>query len=85
MSKYSKILSELDISADLVYNTHAKKVVDQFYSEDEKETASKQPKQKTKEREGRRSEPTEKHAKPRVDESKENTAEEARRKDWDIH
>ena len=86
MSKYSKILSELDISADLVYNTHAKKVVDQFYSEDEKETASKQPKQKTKkEQEGRRSEPTEKHAKPRVDESKEKTAEEARRKDWDIY
>ena len=47
MSKHSKILSELDISADLVYNTHAKKVVEQFYSEDEKETASRQPKQKT--------------------------------------
>ena len=68
LSKYSKILSELDISADLVYKTHAKKVVDQFYSEDEKETASRQPKRKTKnEQEGRRSEPTEKHAKPRVD------------------
>ena len=86
LSKYSKILSELVISGDLVYNTHAKKVVDQFYSEDEKETASKQPKQKTKkEQEGRRSEPTEKNAKPRVDESKEKTAEEARRKDWDIY
>ena len=47
MSKYSKILSEFDISADLVYNTHAKNVVDKFYSEDEKETSSKQPKQKT--------------------------------------
>ena len=79
-------MSELDISADLVYDTHAKKVVDQFYSEDEKETASKQPKQKSKkEREGRRSEPTEKHAKPRVGETKEKTAEEARRKDWDIY
>ena len=86
MSKYSKNLSELDISADLVYNTHAKKVVDQFYSADEKETASKQPKQKTKkEQEGRQSEPTEKHAKPRVDESKEKTAEEARSKEWDIY
>ena len=86
LSKYTKILSELDISADLVYNTHAKKVVDQFYSEDEKETASKQLKQETKkEQEGRRSEPTKKHAKPRVDESKEKTAEEARRKDWDIY
>ena len=79
-------MSELDITVDLVYNTHTKKFVDQFYSEDEKETASKQPKQKTKkEREGRRSEPTEKHEKPRVDESKEKTAEEARRKDWDIY
>ena len=79
LSKYSKILSELDISADLVYNTHAKKIVDLFYSEDEKETASRQPKQKKteKKQEGRRSEPTEKHAKPRVDESKEKTAEEA--------
>ena len=26
LSKYSKISSELDISADLVYNTHAKKL-----------------------------------------------------------
>ena len=79
-------MSELDISADLVYNTHANRVVDQFYSEDEKETASKQPKQKTKkEQEGRRSEPTEKHAMPRVHESKEKTAEEARRNDWDIY
>ena len=46
MSKYSIILSERDMSADLVYNTQATKVVDQFYSEDEKETASRQPKQK---------------------------------------
>ena len=38
LSKYSKMLSELDISADLFYKTHAKKVVDQKYSEDEKET-----------------------------------------------
>ena len=38
-----------------------KKVEDQFYSEDEKETASRQPKQKNeKEQEGRRSEPKEK-------------------------
>ena len=48
LSNYSQILSELDISADLVYNTHSKKVVDQLYSEDEKETISKQPKQNTK-------------------------------------
>ena len=79
-------MSELDISTDLIYNTPAKKIVDEFYSEDEKEAPSKQPKQKTKkEQEGRRSEPTEKHAKPRVDESKEKTAEEARRKNWDIY
>ena len=84
--KYSKILSELDLSADLVCNIHAKKVVDQFYSKDEKETASRQQKQKTKkEQEGRRPEPKEKNAKPRVDESKEKTTEEARRKDWDIY
>ena len=43
-----------------------------------------QSKKQKKEQEGRRSEPTEKLAKPRVDESKEKTAEEARRKDWDI-
>ena len=67
-------------------STSKKKVVDQFYSEDEKETASRQPKRKTKkEQEGRRSEPTVKQAKPRVDESLEKTAEEARRKDWDIY
>ena len=41
-------MKELDISADLVYKIHAKKILDQFYSEDKKETASKQPKQKTK-------------------------------------
>ena len=35
--KYSKILSELDIAAQLVYNTHAKKVLDEFYSEEEEE------------------------------------------------
>ena len=37
VKKYSKILSELDIAAHLVYNTHAKKVLDEFYSEEEVE------------------------------------------------
>ena len=41
-------MSKFDISADLVYNTHSKKVEDQFYGEDEKETSSRQPKRKTK-------------------------------------
>ena len=45
----------------MVYNTHAKKVVDQFYSEHEMETMSKQTTQKPKkEQEGRQSVPYEK-------------------------
>ena len=35
--KYFKILSELDISAHLVYRTHAKKVLDEFSSEEKDE------------------------------------------------
>ena len=35
VEKYSKILSEFDIAANLVYNTHAKKLLDEFYSEEE--------------------------------------------------
>ena len=67
MAKYSKILAELDISEDLVYNTHAKNVIDQFYSEEEKETLSKQPKQNTKkEQEIRRCESKEKCKAKRV-------------------
>ena len=37
VQKYSNILSELDIAAHLVYKTHAKKVLDEFYSEEEEE------------------------------------------------
>ena len=37
MQKYSRILSKLDIAAHLVSNTHAKKVLDEFYSEAEEE------------------------------------------------
>ena len=37
VQKYSKILSDFDIAAHLVYNTHAKKVLDEFYSEEEEE------------------------------------------------
>ena len=32
--------SELDIAAHLVYNTHAKKVLDEFYSEEEEEQST---------------------------------------------
>ena len=70
MQKYSKILSELDIAAHLVYNTHAKKVLDEFYSEEEEEQPTrKQKKQQQKQPRGR-SETKEKSAKPKVDESK---------------
>ena len=80
--KYSKILSELDIAAHLVYNTHAKKVLDEFYSEEEEEQPTrKQKKQQQKQPRGR-SETKEKSAKPKVDESKKKTDEDTSRKDW---
>ena len=54
VQKYSKILSELDIAAHLVYNTHAKKVLDEFYSEEEEEQPTrKQKKQQQKQPRGR--------------------------------
>ena len=54
VQKYSKILSELDIAAHLVYNTHAKKVLDEFYSEEEEEQPTrKQKKQQQKQSRGR--------------------------------
>ena len=37
VQKGSKILSELDIAAHLVYKSHAKTVLDEFYSEEEEE------------------------------------------------
>ena len=45
VQKYSKILTELDLAAHLVYNSHAKKVLGEFYSEEqpirkEKKTAA---------------------------------------------
>ena len=82
VQKYSKILSELDIAAHLVYNTHAKKVLDEFYSEEEEEQPTrKQKKQQQKQPRGR-SETKEKSAKPIVDESKKKTDEDTSRKDW---
>ena len=70
VQKYSKILSELDIAAHLVYNTHAKKVLDEFYSEEEKEQPTrKQKKQQQKQLRGR-SETKDKSAKPKVNEGK---------------
>ena len=82
VQKYSKILSELDIAAHLVYNTHAKKVLDEFYSEEEEEQPTrKQKKQQQKQPRGR-SETKEKSAKPKVDESKKKTDEDTSRKDW---
>ena len=54
VQKYSKILSELDIAAHLVYNTHAKKVLDEFYIEEEEEQPTrKQKKQQQKQPRGR--------------------------------
>ena len=83
--KYSKILSELDIAAHLVYNTHAKKVLDEFYSEEEEEQPTrKQKKQQQKQPRGR-FETKEKSAKPKVDESKKKTDEDTSRKDWDFY
>ena len=82
VQKISKILSELDIAAHLVYNTHAKKVLDEFYSEEEEEQPTrKQKKQQQKQPRGR-SETKEKSAKPKVDESKKKTDEDTSRKDW---
>ena len=47
-------MSELDIAAHLVYNTHAKKVLDEFYSEEEEEQPTrKQKKQQQKQSRGR--------------------------------
>ena len=81
VQKYSKILSELDIVAHLVNNTHAKKVLDEFYSEEEEEQPTrKQKKQQQKQPRGR-SETKEKSAKPKVDESKKKTDEDTSRKD----
>ena len=82
VQKYSKILRELDIAAHLVYNTRAKKVLDEFYSEEEEEQPTrKQKKQKQKQPRGR-SETKEKSAKPKVDESKKKTDEDTSKKDW---
>ena len=82
VQKYSKILSELDIAAHLVYNTHAKKVLDEFYSDEEEEQPTrKQKKQQQKQPRGR-SETKEKSAKPKIDESKKKTDEDTSRKDW---
>ena len=55
VQKYSKILSELDIAARLVYNTLAKKVLDEFYSEEEEEQPTrKQNKQQQQQKQPRR-------------------------------
>ena len=54
VQKYYKILSELDTAAHLVYNTQAKKVLDEFYSEEEEEQPTrKQKKQQQKQPRGR--------------------------------
>ena len=77
------MLSELDMSAALVYNTHATIFLDQLNSYDEKEAVSKQPNQKRK-TSGTPRRTTicakGKNAKPRVDVSIEKTAEETRKK-----
>ena len=79
VQKCSEILSELDIAAHLVYNTHATKVFDEFYSEEEEE----QPTRKQKKQQPRgRSETKENSAKPKVDESKKKTDEDTSREDW---
>ena len=81
VQKYSKILSELDIAAHLVNNTHAKKVLDEFYSEEEEEQPTRNQKKQQQKPRGR-SETKEKSAKPKVDESKKKTDEDTSRKDW---
>ena len=61
VQKYSKILSELDIAAHLVYNIHAKKVLDEFYSEEEEEQPTRKQKQQQQQKQSRgRSETKEK-------------------------
>ena len=80
VQKYSKILSELDIAAHLVYNTHAKRVFDEFYSEEEEEQPTRKQKQQQQQPRGR-PETKEKSAKPKVDESKKKTDEDTSRKD----
>ena len=82
VQKYSKILSELDIAAHLVYNTHAKKVLDEFYSEEEEEQPTRKQKKQQQKQPRERSETKEKSAKPKVDESKKKTDEDTSRKDW---
>ena len=83
MQKYSRILSELDIAAHLVYNTHAKKVLDEFYSEAEEEQPTRKQKQQQQQKQPRGgSETKEKNAKPKFDESKKYTDENTSRKDW---
>ena len=80
VQKYSKILSELDIPAHLVYNTHAKEVLDEFYSEEEEEQSPRKQKKQHQKQPRRRSETKEKSAKPKVEESKKKTDEDTRRK-----
>ena len=67
--QFTTTYKKLTCPVNLKYQpTHAKKVLDQFYSEDENETVSKQRKQNRKkqqeQKEGRRSDPKEENAKP---------------------
>ena len=82
VQKYSKILSELDIAAHLVYNSHAKKILDEFYSEEEEEQPTRKQKKQQQKKSRGRSETKEKSSKPKVDESKKKTDEDTSRKDW---
>ena len=86
VQNYSKILSELDIAAHLVYNTHAKRVLDEFYSEEEEEQPTRKQKQQQQQKQPRRrSETKEKNAKPKVDERKKKTDEDTSRKEWTVY
>ena len=86
VQKYSRILSKLDIAAHLVYNTHAKKVLDEFYSEAEEEQPTRKQNQQQQHKQPRGgSETKEKNAKPKVDESKKKTDENTSRKDWALY
>ena len=86
VQKYSRILSALDIAAHLVYNTHAKKVLDEFYSEAEEEQPTRKQKQQQQQKQPRGgSETKEKNAKPKFDESKKKTHENTSRKDWALY
>ena len=67
VQKYSKILSELDIAAHLVYKSHAKKVLDEFYSEEDEQPRG-------------RSGTKDKNAKPKFDESEKKTDEDTTKK-----